>query len=68
MENAIKAINKANSLKNLNAFITLTNDLALKQAEISHTRILKHRKKKIFYETILKTPLKKEKKKVETPK
>ena len=41
IENCLKAINKAKRLKNLNMFVTDTHDLALKQAEKSHERIVK---------------------------
>ena len=44
IENCAKALNKATKLKNLNAFITLTHELAVKQAEQSHTRIEKQSK------------------------
>ena len=41
VENCLKAINKANNLKNLNMFITLTSEIAMKQAEQSHAKLLK---------------------------
>ena len=44
IENCLKAINKANNLKNLNMFITLTQELALKQAQQSQSRIIKQSK------------------------
>jgi hypothetical protein len=41
IENCLKALNKSNNLKNLNIFITLTKELALKQAQQSHLRVIK---------------------------
>ena len=41
IENCLKAITKSNSLKHLNIFITLTQELALKQAQQAQSRIIK---------------------------
>ena len=41
IEKCLKAINKSNSLKHLNMFITLTQELALKQAQQAQSRIIK---------------------------
>jgi aspartyl-tRNA(Asn)/glutamyl-tRNA(Gln) amidotransferase subunit A len=57
IDNCLKAINKAKKLKHLNMFITDTHDLALKQAEKSHERIVKQSnlfiKFNIFYKLLL---------------